>query len=56
MTGHDCGPNARKLFDARNIYCCRVCDVCEPEKRTQFRPEIFTDPAYECDEPIDEEG
>lgn len=44
-----------RLYDARGIYCCRVCDECEAEKRAQFRPEVFTNPAYEHDEPIEED-
>ncbi len=44
-----------ELYDARGIYAGKVCSKCEREKRAQFRPEIFTDPNYECDEPIDDE-
>jgi len=41
------------LNDARGIPCCRVCDRCEEEKRARYRPEIFSAPQYECDEPIE---
>lgn len=50
-----CGSNepSWRLYDARGIYCCRVCDQCVEEKQACYRPEIFTNPSYECDEPID---
>lgn len=41
--------------DARGIPLARVCDACRDEKLRQFRPEVLTDPDYECDEPIDPE-
>ena len=53
MEHHDCGPNFSRLYDVHGIYCCRICDVCEAEKRARFRPEIFTDPDYERSEDID---
>jgi hypothetical protein len=46
----------RELFDARRIYCGRVCDKCEDGVKAKYRPEIFTDPNYETDEPIEDEG
>ena len=44
-----------ELYDARGIFCTYYCDKCEKEKRAQFRPDIFTNPNYECDEPIEPE-
>ena len=44
-----------RLFDASGIYCGRVCDRCEAEKRSRYRPEIFTDPNYETNEPKEPE-
>lgn len=44
------------LYDARGIFCAHVCSRCEAQKKAQFRPEIFTDAQYECDEPIEEEA
>ena len=32
-----------------------VCDDCRKEKLKGYRPEIFTDGDYECDEPIEPE-
>ena len=44
-----------RLYDARRIYCGRVCERCEDYKRAQFAPEIFNDSGYAHDEPIDSE-
>jgi len=46
----------RDLVDARGIFCAFVCDFCEPHKRACYRPEIFTDPNYWTDEPIETGG
>jgi len=43
------------LYDARGIFVTNVCEKCEDEVKRGFRPEIFTDCGYECDEPIDED-
>ncbi len=45
--------HARTLSDARGIFCDFVCDKCEDEKRNRYRSDIFTDPNYWHDEPID---
>lgn len=47
-----CGSDlpSRELLDARDLYCCRVCDRCEAGERAKFRPDIFTDPNYRTDE------
>lgn len=54
---HECpcgsGLESWGLYDARGIYCCRVCDQCEEEKRSHYRSEIFDNPSYDCDEPIE---
>ena len=52
-----CGSNKERfpLHDARGIFCAYVCDDCEKEKKSQYRPEIFTDGNYWADEPIEEE-
>jgi hypothetical protein len=42
-----------ELYDARGIYVCKVCDECREEKQGRYRPEIFTNPHYDCDEPIE---
>lgn len=53
----NCGSDLprRDLRDARGIFCTFVCDKCEEEKRSHFRPDIFTDPDYWTDEPIEED-
>jgi len=45
------------IYDARGIYCGCSCgsDKCEAEIKAKYRPEIFTDSQYECDEQIDED-
>ena len=43
------------LTDARGIFCCYVCDECEDRKMETYRVEVFTDAAYEADEPIEED-
>lgn len=50
-----CGSNrlGRELIDARGIFTTYICDECEERKRAQFRPDVFDDPNYWADEPID---
>lgn len=43
------------LTDARGIPVARVCDSCVERIKARFRPEIFADPQYVADEPIDPE-
>lgn len=52
MTACPCGSGLPRseLVDARGIFCCFYCDRCDAEKRSQFRPEIFTDSNYEADD------
>ena len=53
---HVCDRGARRsLYDARGIFCCYICPVCEDDKRARWRPEVLTDPAYEAEEAIDDE-
>lgn len=55
-TRHICDPGQKRpLYDARMIFCTYVCDECEDRKREQFRPEIFSDPDYDCAEPVEED-
>ena len=42
------------MYDARGIFLTYACDNCEVEKRLRYRPDVFTDPNYEADEPIDD--
>lgn len=53
----DCGSGKQKqaLNDARSIFCCYVCEDCEQEKSSRYRPEVLTDSNYYADEPIDED-
>lgn len=49
------GKACEALHDARGIFVSYVCEDCEAEKRSKYRPEIFEDGNYELDEPIDED-
>ena len=49
------GELRRELLDARGLFCTFICDQCEAEKRAEFRADIFTDPNYWHDEPIEED-
>ena len=55
-TLHICSRNDRwEETDARGIFLCFVCDICEKEKLSKYRPEVVTDPNYWASEFIDEE-
>lgn len=43
------------LNDARGIPCSRVCDDCEEQVQAKYRPEIFEDPNYYCEERIEDD-
>lgn len=49
------GDPRRELHDARGISCGLVCDRCEADKRRRYRADIFTDPDYWHDEPLEDE-
>jgi len=49
------GKERFELTDARGIFCGYVCDDCVGEMSAKFRPEIFENPNYLCDEPIEPE-
>lgn len=56
LRGHRCPRDQRRaLVDARGIFCCYVCDACYEAKRARYRPDIFTDPNYWTDEPVEPE-
>lgn len=52
-----CGSGNDSWFavDARGIELCRVCTKCIKERLKGYRPEILTDPQYECTEAIDDD-
>ena len=41
--------------DARGIELCRVCEKCEDEKLSGYRPEVLVNPHYQFDEAIEPE-
>lgn len=49
------GLSSYALHDARGIFCAYVCEACEARQRARYRPEIFDNPRYAADEPIEEE-
>jgi hypothetical protein len=49
------GKNSYWLSDARGIPLKRVCSDCVDAKMKTYRPEIFTNPEYWTDEPIEAE-
>lgn len=36
----------RPLYDAAGIFCCYMCDKCEPDKRRQYAPALNTNSQY----------
>jgi hypothetical protein len=49
------GMERKAEFDARGIFLTYACPKCRKVKLSEFRPEVLTDPNYECDEPIEPE-
>jgi len=43
------------LYDARGIFVDFVCPSCVKKVKSKYRPEIFEDPGYYADEPIEPE-
>ncbi len=53
---HICNKNDRwEEYDARGIFLCFVCETCEKEKLSRYRPEVLIEPNYWASEPIEEE-
>lgn len=48
--------NSWEVYDARGIYLTRVCDRCERERLSGFRPDVLSDPNYWHDEPLGDES
>ena len=49
------GELREEVCDARGIFVAYVCDVCRKDKLSGFRPEIFNNPNYFADGPIEPE-
>jgi hypothetical protein len=47
------GEVARWVKDARGIPVAKCCRDCEADKLKGYRREIFTDPNYWTDEPVE---
>lgn len=54
----NCGSGLERfeVSDARGIFVAYVCDECEGRKLSGYRKDIFTDPQYPADEPIEPDG
>lgn len=51
---HEPGDGSWWVNDAQGIPLCRVCDECEKQKLSQYRPEILSGyDQNDVDEPID---
>ena len=51
-----CGSGQRRMpnHDARGIFLNFTCDECHDEKMAKYRPEVLSNPNYECEDcPID---
>ena len=53
----NCGSGLERfpVDDARGIFVFFSCDKCDAEKRSGYRPEIFSNPTYWTSEPIEPE-
>ncbi len=49
------GQYAEPEYDARGIYIGKMCLACRDERLSGYRPEVLTDPNYECNEQIEED-
>lgn len=49
------GLESIQMFDARGIFVAYVCSRCITKVKCKYRPEIFSNPNYEADEPIEPE-
>lgn len=49
------GEGSYWVSDARGIAIGRVCDKCKNEVLSKYRPEVLSNPNYDCDEPIEAE-
>lgn len=55
LDSHEC-PEGQwyRVYDAQNIYLCRVCDQCRETKLSRYRPEILRGyDQSDVDEPIE---
>lgn len=47
------GKYSDEIYDARGIYITSACEDCERDRLKGYRPEVLTDPDYDCEEQID---
>lgn len=41
--------------DARGIELCRTCEKCHDARMAKYRPDVLSNPNYQCDEAIEPE-
>ena len=51
--GHHQGDSTYTINDARGIFLGIVCEECEDQVKSKFRPDVLTDSNYWSDEPIE---
>jgi hypothetical protein len=49
------GEPREEVCDAKGIFVAYVCDHCRKRRLGGYRPEIFEDPTYWTDEPVEAE-
>ena len=49
------GKDRQEQVDARGIFVFFHCDDCLTRKLDGYNPEVFYDPKYDHDEPIDDD-
>lgn len=47
------GKPREEIYDARGIFVAFVCDDCRASKLDTYRRDIFTNPSYWTDEPVE---
>lgn len=53
---HHCRKDQRSVaYDARGIALGYTCHLCHADKLSKYRPEVLTDPQYDCIEEIEPE-
>lgn len=55
LCGCGSGELSKAVYDARGIFVTFCCNKCRDRKLRGYRPEIFTNPNYHVDEPIEED-
>lgn len=49
------GENSMWQYDAKGIPLCRTCVRCHQQRMATYKPDVLTNPSYQCDEAIEED-